>query len=87
MDRISITQVDHALEVLSNSVNGKRLLDRVVNGPRLDNYHAAILTLYLMQQCFNSDNRRDLIERIDSILDSDSYAGEYSEADIMRMAY
>ena len=87
MDRISITQVDRALEVLSSTVNGKRLLDRVVNGPRMDNYHAAVLTIYLIQQCFNSDNRRDLIARIDSILDTDSYADEYSEADIMRMTY
>lgn len=73
MDRISISQVEHALEVLSSSVNGKRLLDRVVNGPRMDNYYAAVLTLYLMQQAFNSDNRRDLCARIDDILDSGDY--------------
>lgn len=87
MDRISISQVDHALEVLSGSVNGKRLLDRVVNGPRMDNYYAAVLTVYLMQQVFNSDNRRDLIDRIDSILEGDSYAEEYSDSEIMRMIY
>ena len=87
MNRISNSQVDHALNVLSNSAYGKRLLYRVVNGPDIDNYYMALLTIYLNQQSFNADNRRDLIDRIDSILDGDSYADEYSDSEIMGMIY
>lgn len=76
MSKISDNQVENALFALSCTDSGKRVLDRVINGSHSENINAAILSIYIHQNIHN-ENSRELIGRIDNLLNDSGYYAEH----------